>query len=184
MTRAQSFFSRREWVRRFPAVSAQRIFIFMVHPYDFCFVCGEIMTQRQATGATSCACDMSALYCVEPLWKAPGIRHPSQLLEPGISRLLLIVDALLRSAQARYNNTQQQQCKDHATTSTPVAPSSSRQRHARVADKRCIRSSCFVEPEIRHPITSMMELYSTAAAATCMYYARGTNLSLNMALCL
>ena len=35
--------------------------------------------------------DRSALYCcVELLWKAPEIHHPSHLLVPGISRLLLL----------------------------------------------------------------------------------------------
>ena len=51
----------------------------------------------------------------------------------------------------RYNTQQWQQCKEHATASIPVAPSSNRQRHARVADTRCTLSSCFVEPEVRHP---------------------------------
>ena len=48
------------------------------------------------------------------------------------------------------------QCTEHATTNwlqryNATAPSSSRQHHARVTDPRCTVSSCFVEPEIRHP---------------------------------
>ena len=54
--------------------------------------------RAQQHQATPYACDISALYCVALLWKAPEIRHPSHLLVPGISRLLLIiVDVLLRS---------------------------------------------------------------------------------------
>ena len=37
-----------------------------------------------------------------------------------------------------HNRTQQQQCQEHATTSIPIAPSSSRQRHARVTDTRAV----------------------------------------------
>ena len=79
--------------------------------------------RAQHQQATPCACDTSALYCVELLWKAPEIRYPSRLLVPGIS-------------SASFGTKQQQKCKEHAKTSTPVAPSSSRQRHARVADTR------------------------------------------------
>ena len=48
------------------------------------------------------------------------------------------------------------QCTEHATTNwlqryNATAPSSSSQHHARVTDPRCTVSSCFVEPEIRHP---------------------------------
>ena len=54
------FFFWGEWVRRFPGVSVQRIFIFIAHTV-FCFFCGEIMTQRktatqrQATAAVYCS---------------------------------------------------------------------------------------------------------------------------------
>ena len=68
------------------------------------------------------------------------------------TRYISAVVVLLRSAQTRQTNTQQQQqCKEHASISTPVAPSSSRQRYPRVADTRCTLLSCFVQPEIRHP---------------------------------
>ena len=143
-------------------------FYFLHRAYDFLFFCGEIMTQRQATAAaaavpracynqlattleryraqqqqaTPCACDRSTRYCVELLWKAPEIHHPSHLLVPGISAVVVAV--LLRSAQNpdTCNSTQLwRQRKEHATASIPVVPSSRRQRHARVADARCTLSS-------------------------------------------
>ena len=41
--------------------------------------------------------DRSALYCcVELLWKAPEIHHPSHLMVPGISRLLLSLFCFVR----------------------------------------------------------------------------------------
>ena len=71
----------------------------------------------------------------------------------------------------RHSRTQQPQCKEHATTSIPIAPSS-RQRHARVTDTRCTRctlSSCFVEPEFRHQShasNSLLDLCSAAEATS------------------
>ena len=133
--------------------------------------CGEIMTQRQATAAaaaaavrracynqpattlqryraqqqqaTPCACDRSALYCVELLWKAPEIRHPSHLLVPGISRLLLLFCFVGHKKQmqqhttaaavkrARYN---QHPCRTQQQQASPCACG----RHA-----RCTLSSWF-----------------------------------------
>ena len=58
--------------------------------------------RAQQQQATPCACDRSALYCVELPWKAPEIRHPSHLFVPGISRLLAAV--LLWSAQNNSNS--------------------------------------------------------------------------------
>ena len=52
--------------------------------------------RAQQQQAAPCACDRSALYCVELLWKAPEIRHPSHLLVPGISRLLLSLFCFVR----------------------------------------------------------------------------------------
>ena len=75
----------------------------------------------------------------------------------------------------RHNHTQQQQCREHATTSIPIAPSGSRQRHARVTDTRCTRctlSRCFVEPEVLHPShtsNSLLEICSAAEATGSMY---------------
>ena len=40
--------------------------------------------RAQQQQATPCACDRSALYCVELLWKAPEIHHPSHLLVPEV----------------------------------------------------------------------------------------------------
>ena len=71
----------------------------------------------------------------------------------------------------RHSRTQQQQCKEHATTSIPIAPSS-RQRHALVTDTRCTRCtllSCFAEPEVRHPSytsNSPLDLCSAAEATS------------------
>ena len=120
----------------------------------FCFFCGEIMTQRQATAAavhracynqltttfqrcraqqqhaTPCACDRSALYRNELLWKAPEIRHPSHLLVPGISRLLLSLFCFVRHKtqiqhttiaavqRARYS---QHPCRAQQQQTTPCA---------------------------------------------------------------
>ena len=70
-----------------------------------------------------------------------------------------------------HSRTQQQQCKEHATTSIPIAPGS-RQRYARVTDTRCTRctlSSCFVEPEVRHQSyasNSLLDLCSAAEATS------------------
>ena len=111
MACAQSFF-RWEWIRRLLGVSVKRNFIFIVHTrtiflrrdhdpetsttaaamHRACY--NQLATTLQRYGAqqqqaTPCACDKSVLYCVELLWKAPGIRHPSHLLVPGIARLLL-----------------------------------------------------------------------------------------------
>ena len=48
--------------------------------------------RAQQQQATPCACDTSARYCVELLWKAPEIRHSYLLvLVPNISRLLVAV---------------------------------------------------------------------------------------------
>ena len=120
------FFFGWEWIRRFPGVSVQCIFIFIVH------FGGEIMTKRQATAAaaaavhracynqlattlqryraqqqqaTPCACDRSALYCVELLWKAPEIRQPSHVLVPGISRLLLLFCFVRHKSQTQPHTT-------------------------------------------------------------------------------
>ena len=40
--------------------------------------------RAQQQQAPPCACDRSALYCVELLWKAPEIHHPSHLLVPEV----------------------------------------------------------------------------------------------------
>ena len=40
--------------------------------------------RAQQQQATPCACDRSALYCVELLWKAPEIHHSSHLLVPEV----------------------------------------------------------------------------------------------------
>ena len=120
------FFFGWEWIRRFPGVSVQCIFIFIVH------FGGEIMTKRQATAAaaaavhracynqlattlqryraqqqqaTPCACDRSALYCVELLWKAREIRHPSHLLVPIISRLLFLFCFVRHKTQIQPHTT-------------------------------------------------------------------------------
>ena len=86
---------------------------------------------QQQQQATPCACDRSALYCVELLWKAPEIHHPSHLLVPGtISRLLCSLFCFVR------HNTQV-----HVTAHNYSA-SSSKQRHARVEHTRCTLSSC------------------------------------------
>ena len=52
--------------------------------------------RAQQQQATPCACGRSALYCVELLWKAPEIHHPSHLLVSGISRLLLSLFCFVR----------------------------------------------------------------------------------------
>ena len=156
------FFSLREWIRWFPGVSVQSIFIFIVHTI-LSFFCGEIVTQRPVTAApaaaaaaaaavhracynqlattlhryraqqqqaTPCACDRSALYCVELLWKAPEIRQPSHVLVPGISRLLLLFCFVRHKTQvqkytataavkrARYN---QHPCRAQQQQATPCA---------------------------------------------------------------
>ena len=76
--------------------------------------------RAQQQQATPCACDRSALYCcVELLWEAPEIHHPSHLLVPGgMSRLLLSLFCFIR------HNTQV-----HVTAHNYSA-SSSRQCHA------------------------------------------------------
>ena len=84
--------------------------------------------RAQQQQATPCACDRSALYCVELLWKA--LHHPSHLLVAGIGRLLLSLFCFVR------HNTQV-----HVTEHNHSA-SSSRQRHARMHDTCCTLSSC------------------------------------------
>ena len=59
--------------------------------------------QRQQ--ATPCACDRSALYCVELLWKALEIRQPSHLLVPGIFRLLLLFGFVWHKTQIQQQTT-------------------------------------------------------------------------------
>ena len=73
--------------------------------------------RAQQQQATPCACDRSALHCVELLWKAPEIHHPSHLLVPGTSRLLSLFCFVRHNTQV------------HVTAHNYRA-SSSRQRHA------------------------------------------------------
>ena len=98
--------------------------------------------RAQQQQATPCACDRSALYCVEMLWKAREIRHPSHLLVPITSRLLFLFCFVRHKTQtqphttaavqrARYN---QQPYRAQQQQATPCA---CRQRHARVTDTRC-----------------------------------------------
>ena len=151
----QSFF-RWEWIRRFSGFQYNAILFSSCIRRTIClFFCGEMMypeknmTQRQATAATAAAvattlqryraqqkqatprtCDRSALYCVELLWKAPEIRHPSCLLVPGISRLLLSLFSFVRHKsqiqhitiaavqRARYS---QHPCRAKQQQATPCA---------------------------------------------------------------
>ena len=105
--------------------------------------------RAQQQQATPCACDWSALYCVELLWKAPEIHHPSHLLVPGISRLLSLFCFVRHNTQVHV-------------TAHNYSASSSRQRHARVEDTRCTLSSCcrtcllYTSPSPRDLSTSRM----------------------------
>ena len=87
--------------------------------------------RAQQQQATLCACDRSALYCcVELLWKAPEFHHPSHLLVPGISRLLLSLFSFVRHKsqiqhitiaavqRARYS---QHPCRAKQQQATPCA---------------------------------------------------------------
>ena len=127
----------------------------------------------QQQQATPCACDKSVLYCVELLWKAPGIRHPSHLLVPGIARLLLSLfcfiphktqiqhTAIATVQRARYS---QHLCRSQQQLATPCACG------------RCALSSveffCRTWGPSPTTVISQLELFSAAAAATCYMYAR------------
>ena len=74
--------------------------------------------RAQQQQATPCACDRCALYCVELLWKAPEIHHPSHLLVSGISRLLLSLSCFVRHKTQAH------------VTAHNYRASSSRQRHS------------------------------------------------------
>ena len=61
--------------------------------------------RAQQQQATPCACDRSALYCVEMLWKAREIRHPSHLLVPITSRLLFLFCFVRHKTQTQPHTT-------------------------------------------------------------------------------
>ena len=119
----RTVFFRWESIRRFPGVSVQRIFIFNVHTRTILFILrrdhdpqtstaaaavvhracyNQLATtlqryRAQQQQATPCACDRSALYCIELLWKAREIRHPPHLLVPGTNYLSAVVSVPPRS---------------------------------------------------------------------------------------
>ena len=67
-----------------------------------------------------------------------------------------------------HNRTQQQQCQEHATTSIPIAPSSSRQRHARVTDTRAVL--CRVVLSNPRSVTRHIYRISAGAIFCCSSY--------------
>ena len=132
--------------------------------------------RAQQQQATPCACDRSALYCVELLWKAREIRHPSHLLVPIISRLLFLACFVRHKTRTQPHTTAavQRACynqhpyRAQQQQATPCACD----RYALYRHARCTLSSCFVEPEVRHPShtsNSLLELCSAAEATSCMY---------------
>ena len=160
MACAKSFFSRWESsIRRFAGVSVQRLYIFNVHTRPIFFFCGEIMTQRQAQQQQQCKehCTTNWLQRYNATAPSSSRQHHARVTDPRctvsscfgkhvrsvthhIYSYQLSLGCCFCSASfgtnPRHNHTQQQQCKEHATTSIPIAPSSSRQRHARVTDTR------------------------------------------------
>ena len=112
------------------------------------FFCCETMTQRQATAASSssssaqrilqptgyhaqqqqatpCACDVSAPYCVELLWRAPEIHHPSHLRTRARYLSAVVVAVLFHSAHnpntAQNNSGSAKSTLQLASLSRPAA---------------------------------------------------------------
>ena len=119
--------------------------------------------RAQQQQATPCACDRSALYCVELLWKAPEIHHPSHLLVPGISRLLLSLFCFIRHKTqihitAHNNSASAKSTLQPVSLSRPAAAGNA--MHA--WQIRAVRFRAAVEPEVRHPShLSLLELCSS-----------------------
>ena len=197
LLRQRTVFFRWESIRRFPGVSVQRLFIFNVHKRKI-FFCGEIMPQRQEQQQQQqqqqCTehATTNSLQCYNVTAPSSSSQHHERATAPRctvsscfakhvrsvahhIYSYQLFLGCCFCSAsfgtKLGHSRTQQQQCKEHAPTSIPIAPGS-RQRYARVTDTRCTRctlSSCFVEPEVRHQSyasNSLLDLCSAAEATS------------------
>ena len=188
----RTVFFRWESIRRFPGVSVQRIFIFNVHTRTIFFLRRDHDPETR-TAAAAAAVHRATNWLQRYNAIAPSSsRHHARVTDPRctvsscfgkhvrsvahhIYSYQLFLGCCFCSAsfgtKLRHSRTQQQRFKEHATTSIPIAPSS-RQRHARVTDTRCARctlSSCFVEPEVRHPShtsNSLLDLCSAAEATS------------------
>ena len=150
------FFIGWESIRRFPGGGGfQR-----AYSYDS-FFCGEIMTrtqaQQQQQQQQQCTKHAITNWLQRYNVTAPSSssQHHASVTDPrctvsscigkhvrAVTHHIYLYQLSLgccfcsssSGTKPRHNHTQQQQYKEHATTSIPIAPSSSRQRHARITD--------------------------------------------------